>query len=144
MSGRGHVSVGAKVEAVRIWLLGSFRVALGARPIEKDAWRLRKAAALIKLLALAPSHRMHREQVMDLLWPELGKKAASNNLRQTLHAARGILDPTAASRYLASDNESLVLCPGDSPWVDVEVFEEAAGRARRSRDPDAYSAALDL
>src|SRR5215208_879246 len=144
MSGRGHVSVGAKVEAVRIWLLGSFRVALGARPIEKDAWRLRKAAALIKLLALAPGHRLHREQVMDLLWPELGKKAASNNLRNTLHAARKILDPAGGSRYLASEDDSLVLCPGGDLWVDVDAFEEAAVGARRSGDPAAYRAAINL
>jgi hypothetical protein len=57
MNRRGDVSLGGEVEAVRIWMLGGFGVAIGTRPVEKDAWRLRKAAALIKLLALAPSHR---------------------------------------------------------------------------------------
>ena len=37
-----------------------------------------------------------------------------------------------------------MLCPGGSLWVDVEVFEEAALTARRSRDPAAYRAAIDL
>jgi predicted ATPase/DNA-binding SARP family transcriptional activator/DNA-binding CsgD family transcriptional regulator len=137
--------LGEKVaEAVRVWLLGGFRVAVGSRTIEEDAWRLRKAAALVKLLTLAPGHRLHREQVMDLLWPDLGKKAASNNLRQALHAARRILHSTSGSRYLASEEESLVLCPGGSLWVDVEAFEEAALSARRSRDSAAYRAALEL
>ena len=144
MSGRGRVSTGGEAEAVRVRLLGGFRVAVGSRTIEDDAWRLRKAAALVKLLALAPGHRLHREQLMDLLWPELGKKAASNNLRHTLHAARTILNPTASSRYLASEDESLVLCPEGEVWVDVEVFEEAAATARRSRDPAVYRAAIDL
>ena len=40
-------------------MLGGFRVSVGSRTITKDAWRLRKAAALVKLLALAPGHRMH-------------------------------------------------------------------------------------
>jgi DNA-binding SARP family transcriptional activator len=133
-----------KPEAVRVWLLGGFKVSVGPRTIEGDAWRLRKAAALVKLLALAPSHRLHREQVMDLLWPESSKKAASNNLRQTLHTARRILNPTAGSRYLASEDESLVLCPKRDLWVDVDAFEEAAAAARPSRQPAAYRAALDL
>jgi predicted ATPase/DNA-binding SARP family transcriptional activator/DNA-binding CsgD family transcriptional regulator len=133
-----------EVEAVRIRLLGGFQVSVGARTIEEGAWRLRKAASLVKLLALAPEHRLHREQAMDLLWPDLGKKAASNNLRQALHAARGILNPTAGSRYLASEDESLVLCPEGNLWVDVDAFEEAAVSARRSRDPATYRAALDL
>jgi len=130
--------------AVRIWLLGGFRVSVGTRTIEKDAWRLRKAASLVKLLALAPGHRLHRERVMDYLWPELNIKAASNNLRGALHAARRTLEPDTGSRYLELQGEQLVLCPGGQLWVDVEAFEEAASTARRSRDPAAYRAAIEL
>jgi DNA-binding SARP family transcriptional activator len=131
-------------EAVRIRLLGSFKVTVGARTIEEGAWRLRKAANLVKLLALAAGNRLHREQVMDTLWPELGISAASNNLRQTVHTARRTLDLTMGSHYLASRDESLVLCPESSLWVDVDAFEEAARTARRSHEPALYRAALDL
>ena len=121
-------------------------MSVGHREVDESVWRLRKAASLLKLLALAPSHRMHREQAMDLLWPELSKQAASNNLRQTLHATRRALtsDPAEASRYLASEDDSLVLCPGGELWVDVDAFEEAAATARRARDPAAYGAAIEL
>jgi DNA-binding SARP family transcriptional activator len=107
-------------------------------------WRLRKAAAMVKLLALAPSHRMHREHVMDLLWPDSSRKAVSNNLRQTLHAARRALDPSLGSQYLVSEEKQLPLCPQGELWVDVDAFEEAAATARRARDPAAYRAALEL
>jgi DNA-binding SARP family transcriptional activator len=135
-----------RTEAVRIWLLSGFRVAVGPRTVEEGAWRLRKAAILVKLLSLAAGHRMHREQAMDLLWPESAKKAASNNLRQTLHAARRTLasDPAEGSRYLASEDESLVLCPDGPLWVDVEAFEEATATARRAEAPGASRAALEL
>jgi hypothetical protein len=75
-------------EAVRVWLLGDFSVSVGERKVDETAWRLRKAASLMKLLTLAPGHRLHREQAMDFLWPDSGKKAASNNLSQILHVAR--------------------------------------------------------
>ena len=94
-------------EAVRVWLLGGFRVSVGSRSVPQGAWRLRKAAALVKLLALTSGHRLHREQVMDVLWPDSGRKAASNNLRRVLHNARRTLDPDLGSRYLASEGESL-------------------------------------
>jgi DNA-binding SARP family transcriptional activator len=137
---------GKRPEPVRVWLLGGFQVSVGARTMEDSQWRLRKAAALVKLLSLAPGHRLHREQAMEALWPNLGRSPASNNLRQVLHAARGSLTshPTAGSRHLASQDESLVLCPEGSLWVDVEAFEQTAATARRSRDPAAYRAALDL
>jgi predicted ATPase/DNA-binding SARP family transcriptional activator/DNA-binding CsgD family transcriptional regulator/Flp pilus assembly protein TadD len=133
-----------KPKAVRVWLLGGFRISVGSRTIEGNEWRLRKAAALVKLLALVPGHRMHREQAMELLWPDSGRRAASNSLRSTLHAARKVLDPAKGARYLASEDESLVLCPGGELWVDVDAFEEAAATARRSEDLAAYRAAIDL
>jgi predicted ATPase/DNA-binding SARP family transcriptional activator/DNA-binding CsgD family transcriptional regulator len=131
-------------ETVRVWLLGGFRVSVGSRTISQDAWRLRKAAALVKLLALAPGHRLQREQAMDLLWSDSGRKAASNNLRSTLHTARKILNPAMGSRYLASEDESLVLCPEGALWVDVDAFEEATATARGAKEPATYGAALDL
>ena len=132
---------------MRVWLLGGFRVSVGTRTVEEGEWRLRKAASLVKLLALAPGHHLHRERAMDLLWPNLGRKAAANNLSQALHAARRALGPDdaqAASSYLASQGEQLVLCPGGELWLDVGAFGEAAATARRSREPTAYRAALNL
>ena len=76
-----HRSPGRVPEAVRVELLGGFRVSVGSRAIEEGEWRLREAKSLLKLLALAPGHRMHRERLMDLLWPDLGLQAAANNLR---------------------------------------------------------------
>ena len=129
---------------MRVWLLGGFRVSIGARTIDDEGWRLRKAAALVKVLSLAHDHRLYREQIMELLWPGLGKKSASNNLRTVLHAARKILSSTAGAHYLANENQALALCPGGSVWVDVHAFEEAAARATRSREPAAYREAIDL
>jgi predicted ATPase/DNA-binding SARP family transcriptional activator/DNA-binding CsgD family transcriptional regulator len=133
-------------EAVRVWLLGGFRVSVGRRTLTGDAWRLKKAAALVKLLALEPDHRLHREQVMDLLWLDLGKRAATNNLRQVLYGARRILDPASNShnRYLSLQDEQLALCPGGVLRVDVDAFDEAVAIARRSRDPATYRAAIEL
>lgn len=62
---------------VRIELLGGFRVTSEGRAIPEEVWRRRKTAALLKLLALAPRHRLHRDQVMDVLWPELTPGAAA-------------------------------------------------------------------
>lgn len=137
------VSTG-RLEAVRIKLLGGFSVSVGTQTIQQSEWRLRKAASLIKLLALSPNRCLHREHVMDLLWPDLGRRSASNNLRQTLHAARKAFGSTVGAHYLVSEDELLVLCPRGDLWLDVHAFEEAAATARRGSDPAAYRAAIDL
>ena len=64
-------------------------------PVPDGAWRLKKARELVKLLALAPRHRLHREQAMDALWRELDPAAAANNLHQAVHVARRALGADA-------------------------------------------------
>jgi DNA-binding SARP family transcriptional activator len=139
---------GGAPETLRIWLLGGFRVSVGSRSIAEEEWHLRKAGSLLKVLALSPGHRLHREQAMDLLWPDLDPKAALNNLHYALHVARRTLEPSAparaASGYLHLRGESLVLSPTVSLWVDVEAFEEAATTARHTQEPAALRAAIDL
>jgi hypothetical protein len=71
--GSSQASQSTSPGAVRIWLLGGFRVSIRSKTIEDGAWRLKRAAALVKLFALAPGHRMRREQAMELLWPGTGQ-----------------------------------------------------------------------
>jgi DNA-binding SARP family transcriptional activator len=133
--------------AVRIGLLGSLSVTVGDRKVDESAWRLRKAASLVKVLALAPGHRLHRERVMDLLWPDLSPRAATNNLHHVLHHARRTLEPAnapGASRHLLLQEGQLALCPDAPLWVDIEAFQKASTVARRAREPAAYRAAIDL
>jgi DNA-binding SARP family transcriptional activator len=131
-------------EVVRIWLLGGFRVSVGSRTIGEEEWRLRKAASLVKLLALAPGHRLHREQAMELLWPGLDPEAAANNLHHALHVARRILARSTSSRYLPLRSEQIELYSDGQLWIDVEAFEEGAATARRALEPAAYRAAIEL
>ncbi|MGF1473063.1 MAG: LuxR C-terminal-related transcriptional regulator [Rubrobacteraceae bacterium] len=131
-------------QELHLWMLGDFRVSVGPRAIEHDDWRLRKSASLLKLLALQPRYRMHREQVMDLLWPNLGARRASNNLHQTLHEARKTLRPAGrTSDYLRLQDEQLVFSPDVELWTDVDAFRAAAAVARNTREPAACRRALE-
>ena len=118
---------------VRIRLFGSFAVA-GESEIPAGAWRLRKAKSLVKLLALSPGRRLHREQVMELLWPERDPEAAANNLHQALYVARRALAAAGAdaSTVLPLREDMLVLAPDGGVEVDVDVFETAVARARET------------
>jgi DNA-binding SARP family transcriptional activator len=141
---------GGAPETLRIWLLGGFRVSVGSRSIGEQEWHLRKAGSLLKVLALSPGHRLHREQAMELLWPDLDPKAALNNLHYALHVARRTLEPpaldssSATSRYVRLRGEQITLCPDSPLWVDVEAFQEAASAARHAMDLQAFRVAIDL
>jgi DNA-binding SARP family transcriptional activator len=42
---------------------------------------------LVKLLALQSQHQLHREQMTELLWPEITPESASNNLNKIIYMA---------------------------------------------------------
>jgi predicted ATPase len=124
------------VGAASVTLLGGFAAAVDGVPVADSAWRLKKARELVKLLALAPGHRLHREQAMDLLWGDRGPAAAANNLNQAVYIARRALDPEA----IEVRDEVLVLVAE----VDVDRLTVAAAAARHARTPGSYRAALAL
>ncbi len=129
-----------------VWLLGTFRAVAGEGAFDDSRWRLRKARAVVKLLSLAPAHSLPRERLLDLLWPDLGPEAASNNLRYTLHVARRALAGAGgpALSFLRTDGDQVHLFPGGEVWTDVGAFEAAAAEARRKRERQGYARAVGL
>src|SRR6476469_6652677 len=125
-----------RVPGVEVRLLGGFSALVDGEAVPDRAFRLKKARELVKLLALAPGHRLHREQAMDTLWRELAASAAGNNLNQAVHVARRVL----GAEVIDVREELLVL----EAAVDVDEFELAANDARRAAAPGAYRAALAL
>ena len=67
---------------VRISLLGGFEVQVDGVPVPSQAWSRRSAASLVKLLALADARRLHREQVVEALWPGTPWDAAAPRLHK--------------------------------------------------------------
>ncbi|MFG1682584.1 BTAD domain-containing putative transcriptional regulator [Nonomuraea sp. NPDC049269] len=128
---------------VRLELLGGFRVTIGTLVIPDDMWRTRKAAALIKLLCLAPRHRLRREQITNVLWPDLPPQAAAANLRKTVHFIRQMYSGRYETQPVLSQGDMLTL-PVDHIWVDVVEFRSTLARAREARDLQAYADAIEL
>ena len=120
---------------VEIKVLGGFSIVVDGDPVDRR-WRLRKAKTLVKLLALASDHRIHREVVIDRLWPDADPDAGANNLHQALHAARRVL---GNDRIVLRD-EMVVLGPGGDVSVDVDSFTAAAAAADGT--PASLAAAL--
>ena len=131
--------------AAHLQLLGGFVVSVGGVQISEAQWKSRRARSLVKLLALAPGHRLHRDQVIDSLWPESDLSAAANNFHQTLYAARKVLEPAGGfSLVLEEGFLTLSGVKGQNLSVDVEQFEEAADQAKRSQNTQAHQDAVAL
>jgi predicted ATPase/DNA-binding SARP family transcriptional activator len=116
---------------VDIRLLGRFEVVVEGRRIPEDRWRRRHASALVKLLALQPGRRLLREQLMDVLWPDLSVVEAAPRLHKAAHYARAALDVPDA---VVLSGDTIALLPSAEVSTDVERFDRAVEAARGTAD----------
>jgi predicted ATPase/DNA-binding SARP family transcriptional activator len=102
-------------------LLGQFEVWQDGVRLE-SAWPRRHARDVLQLLALQPQMRLHKEQVIEAIWPD---EDAEKRLYYVLHALRKVLEPTLSqpskSRYVSYQDGFVEL---HDAWVDVKAFEE--------------------
>ncbi|GAC1463841.1 MAG: AAA family ATPase [Ktedonobacteraceae bacterium] len=127
---------------LRIYLLGQFRLERLVEgewtALDSRTWHRRRARALLGCLLSNPGHRLGREQVMNLLWPDLDVDIAANRLNGAVHEVRQILEPDisrpAASRMLRLERDMLQLADSSQIWVDAEEFEHLLKLADTTTD----------
>jgi predicted ATPase/DNA-binding SARP family transcriptional activator len=127
-------------------LLGQIRISVNGSTIPDDAWPRRTSRLLLLLLLTSPGHRLHRDTVIDALWPDVPPDAATKSLYVTVHGLRRVLEPRVtsgrASRFIDVTSDAIRLEPDSIAWIDVDRFEaelDASDGARRERLANALS-----
>jgi DNA-binding SARP family transcriptional activator len=131
---------GVTPPVVAISVLGGFEVVIGGRDVAKSIGR-RDATRLAKFLALAPNRRMHREQLIDALWPESSFESAQNRLHKAAHFLRkatGLVDSVVLSEAVVA------FLPDARVEIDVAAFEGLAQTGVSNGDPRSIDRAIAL
>jgi DNA-binding SARP family transcriptional activator len=129
---------------LRVESLGAFRIWQGADELPSKAWKRQKARQLFQLFLTYRRSRMHREQIMDTLWPELAPDEALRDFKIAYNTLCKVLEPgrkrNAPSAYIARDGSRYGLRPEADIWFDVAVFDELIRDADRLSQADAQQA----
>jgi DNA-binding SARP family transcriptional activator len=146
VEGTDVIEKSAVVSPLRVRLLGGFGVErAGGVPVPESAWQRGSAKTLTKLLATHPRHALHRDQILDILWPDVDVESARNSFAKALHAARRAFEPGLAPRessaYLHRKDEMLTL-DSELVQVDADQFQRLAESALRLGTVSAYETAL--
>ncbi len=127
--------------SIHIALLGGFVATVDGGPVPDDRWSRRAAANLVKLLALAPDRSLHRERVIDALWPDDTVDRAAPKLHKAAHYVRRAFDRPGA---VTLRDERVLLFADDDVSIDVDRFEALAARALSDRDDSVAREAIEL
>jgi len=126
---------------VEVVLLGGFEVRVDGHAVASRHWSRRHSSALVKLLALSAGRSLHRELVIDALWPDLTIDDAAPRLHKAAHYARRALGHRDA---IILNADTVNLCPQDDVWVDMVQFRQLAEDALRDEGVASAGGALAL
>jgi DNA-binding SARP family transcriptional activator len=114
--------------------LGGFAVHLDGQRVDWSAVRPR-ARVLMRLLAMHTGRLVHREVLIDALWPGMSPAAATHNLHVAMSSLRKLLEPNSArgqSRLLVRDGDAYGLALPANGYCDVAAVRAALDQARAS------------
>jgi DNA-binding SARP family transcriptional activator len=115
-----------------LWVrtLGPFAAWRWETPIAAGEWTREKARHLFQLFIAQPGQFLQREQIVELLWPEMPADAAIRDFKVALNAANHALEPTRAREappfFIVRQGNAYGLNPLAAIRVDAQQFERLA------------------
>lgn len=120
---------------LRIQTLGSFRLWRGAEEVEPGAWERKKSRQLLHLLLTYRETLLEREQIVEMLWPELDGEAGLRDFKIAYSTLSRVLEPerdrNAPSAYVVRDGSRYGLRAEADMWLDSAVFHEEVSAGDR-------------
>ncbi|MBI9045642.1 MAG: hypothetical protein JEZ06_14225 [Anaerolineaceae bacterium] len=121
---------------LKVYTLGKFEVFLGNQCLPHNGWRRDKARQLFQLLLTNRAKPLDREQIFELLWPDLDPDAAKRNFKVALNNLYRVLEPQRQagqeSAFVLRSGSSYALRPEADIWIDKESFLDAIDLAQKN------------
>jgi DNA-binding SARP family transcriptional activator len=135
----------AATGAVSLHVLGDFSLTVSGVRVDLAAAKPR-VRSLIRLLALHTERAVHREALIEALWPGSTLQTGTRNLQVAVSAARQLLERTLPDgAAISREGDGYRLALPDGAEIDIHRFDEQLSQARRAReqgDLDALRACL--
>ncbi len=107
---------------LRIQTLGGLAIWRDDIRVPDSAFERQKARILLAVLVVREGP-VHREELCELIWPQLGPDRAAGALRTTLHDLRRALHPeleaTSPASVIVADGETVALVLGEKDQLDL-------------------------
>ncbi len=131
---------------LKVQTLGEFRVWLGDVEVEEKDWHRGKAKELFQLFVTKHQHLLPREEIMNLLWPDLDEEAANRDFKVALNALNKALEPHRTARsnpfFIQRHGTSYGLFGSIGLVLDILEFETLITAGMDEKNPERASEIL--
>lgn len=128
---------------LQVFTLGGFGMVVAGCSVDIGKWKRKQAVTLLKYLIGQLDRPVHRERLLDCLWPEVEQSRGWGRLKVTMYYLRRELRANGLSDDVVKTVGNAYLLRRDAVWVDVDVFERLVTEGRALQDQAQWGDALD-
>lgn len=154
-AGEAPASPGAATNYLDLRCLGQFEILRDGLPVRAERFSRRRSLSLLKILLTRYGQEIHREELMELLWPDVPRRSANPLLNVAAHYLRRALEPQVGahqpSRFIRTNGDYYAFDVDSPHRLDTHEFRravQAGDRYAQAKQPAqamaAYERALSL
>ncbi|MFQ5624058.1 MAG: BTAD domain-containing putative transcriptional regulator [Paracoccaceae bacterium] len=108
---------------IRIYSLGNFGLAIAGKGLNVDSWKRKQAVAVLKCLVGQLGRPVHRERLIEWLWPNCDPELGWKRLKVAVSYLRGKLREGGIRKEVVETVGQSYRLRVDAVWVDADSFE---------------------
>ncbi|MBT4486399.1 MAG: PAS domain-containing protein [Rhodospirillaceae bacterium] len=110
------------VTPLRIFTMGQFGLAIAGEGLNVEGWKRKQAAMVLKILVSHLGRPVHRERLIEWLWPDADATRGWERLKVTVSYLRGKLRAGGGVEDVIETVGQSYLLRRDAVWVDSDAF----------------------
>ena len=133
----------APERALEISVLGRFGVAAGGRRLAVEIWERKQALTLLKYLVANLGHPVHRETLIEYLWPDVDESHGRERLKVTVYFLRRQLRAAGLPDDVVQTVGKTYVLNDETVWVDAAAFQRLVAEGATLQRRQRWDEALD-
>ena len=120
----------SRTPMLRAFTLGGFGLVAGDHGIAVARWERKQALTLLKYLIAARGHAVHRERLIEALWPDAAARQGRERLKVTVYFLRRALRQAGMAEEVVGASDETYSLRRERIWVDADAFEARVNEGR--------------
>ncbi|MCH8092137.1 MAG: winged helix-turn-helix domain-containing protein [Proteobacteria bacterium] len=120
----------SRTPMLRAFTLGGFGLVAGDQGIAVARWERKQALTLLKYLIAARGHAVHRERLIEALWPDAAARQGRERLKVTVYFLRRALRQAGMAEEVVGASDETYSLRRERIWVDADAFEARVNEGR--------------
>ena len=129
-------------QKLQIFTLGRFYLAFAGQQIPIAKWKRKQAVTVLKYLVAHLGRPVHREILMEFLWPDGDQRRTWERLKVIIHSLRRELRAAGLPEDIIETTSESYALRREVVWVDSSVFELSVAEGKALQYQQQWDSAL--